>query len=303
MIPRTTIVIPTHNRIDDLRRALKSLFRQHPRLPDEIIVVDDGSDPAVDERILEGCPDGIQLTILRNPIPAGANHARNRGLNAASGDLVLFLDDDDEFMPGKVAKVVEAFTRTNADLVYHPAINRYDNENVEYVNTVRAEVTFDEMLIGNWIGGTSMVAVRKRFFAGIGGFDEALPALQDYEAWMRAMKNGARLCFISEPLTLYHYRTGASSISKSHDRFDTALALIESRYATDYQSLTPGQFDARREWILGRKAHKNLMTRRNGRAALEYLKSFSVSKKPRFLVMAGLSLLGIRAMAWLRSKR
>jgi len=93
-----SIVIPTHDRPALLRRAIISALNQTVR-DIEVIVVDDGSDPPV---ALAGRDSRVRL--IRNAQSVGVCAARNVGLEAAVGDYVTFLDDDDELAPLMVAE-------------------------------------------------------------------------------------------------------------------------------------------------------------------------------------------------------
>lgn len=92
-----SVVIPTHDRPDLLREALRSVAEQSLR-PDEVIVVDDGSTPAVDEsRLKESF--GPTVRVIRNEEARGLAFARNLGVEGASGEMVVHLDDDDLLAP------------------------------------------------------------------------------------------------------------------------------------------------------------------------------------------------------------
>lgn len=88
-----TAVVPTLNRPELLREALRSL-QQQTLPPDEIIVVDDGSTPAVDQTALRA-EFGHQLRVLRNEKSRGLAYGRNWGVEQANGKYVVHLDDDD----------------------------------------------------------------------------------------------------------------------------------------------------------------------------------------------------------------
>lgn len=92
-----SVIIPTFNRAHLIRRALDSAVAQ-AREGDEIIVVDDGS---VDDTqsVVSRCDNRVRYVRTAN---GGAGAARNRGVLEAHGDLVAFLDSDDEWMPGKL---------------------------------------------------------------------------------------------------------------------------------------------------------------------------------------------------------
>ncbi|MDM7950135.1 glycosyltransferase family 2 protein [Hydrogenophaga sp.] len=90
-----TIVIPTHNREDLLLRAVKSALAACPA-DGEVFVVDDKSIVAASQ-VLAHLQDA-RLTVLANTGPSGAANARNWGVSQAAGDVVFFLDDDDEMV-------------------------------------------------------------------------------------------------------------------------------------------------------------------------------------------------------------
>ncbi len=91
---RLSVIIPTHNRAATLARVLAA-YREQSEAPDEILVVDDGSSDATAAEVAAQAPDwgGERLRYLRQP-RRGPAAARNLGLRAASGELVLFNDDD-----------------------------------------------------------------------------------------------------------------------------------------------------------------------------------------------------------------
>jgi glycosyltransferase involved in cell wall biosynthesis len=108
-----SVVVPTHNRHLLLREAIASLETQN-YTSWELIVVDDGSDPPVvlDERV---SPDSNRVRLLRNHQARGPSGARNAGIEAASGDLVTFLDDDDLLACNALELIAAAF-RDREDL-------------------------------------------------------------------------------------------------------------------------------------------------------------------------------------------
>src|SRR4051794_37728124 len=99
--PRLSVVIPAKDRIEELERALDSVIAQTER-DFEIIVVDDGSEAALEPRIGDAHRDP-RLRFLRQP-NAGPAVARNNGVAAARGELVAFLDSDDTWEPQKLER-------------------------------------------------------------------------------------------------------------------------------------------------------------------------------------------------------
>lgn len=96
-MPRISVIIPTHNRPGLLREAVASIRNQ--TFPDwEIVIVDDGSQPPVDAESLRK-DLGPQIQVVRNEQPLKQPFARDQGVQAASGDVVVHLDDDDLLAP------------------------------------------------------------------------------------------------------------------------------------------------------------------------------------------------------------
>jgi glycosyltransferase involved in cell wall biosynthesis len=96
-----SVIIPTLQRPTLLKRALESVFRQSWREL-EVIVVVDGPDPDT-IAVLQTIEDP-RLRVVQNPRSLTAAGARNAGIDLAKGEWIAFLDDDDEWMPEKLAK-------------------------------------------------------------------------------------------------------------------------------------------------------------------------------------------------------
>ena len=109
---RISVVLPTHNRIEFLREAIASVQRQ-TWADWELIVVDDGSQPSAPRCTADDSNQPVKW--LRNESAQGLSGARNRGMAAAEGDIVIFLDDDDLLADDALAAVAKAF-ETLADL-------------------------------------------------------------------------------------------------------------------------------------------------------------------------------------------
>ena len=101
-----SVIIPTHNRPDYLEQAVTSVLNQtHKTI--EIIIVDDGSDKRHTEAIQRIAGMNPTIGLHRHETPKGPGYTRNLGLDKATGEFVLFLDDDDLLRPGMVADGLE----------------------------------------------------------------------------------------------------------------------------------------------------------------------------------------------------
>src|SRR5438045_3303997 len=95
-----SVVVATHNRVDELERMLAGLLAQERR-PDEVIVVDDGSTDSTAAALeRHERASRLPLRVIRRPVAAGPATAREDGWRAAGGDLIVFTDDDCVPAPG-----------------------------------------------------------------------------------------------------------------------------------------------------------------------------------------------------------
>lgn len=236
-----SVVIASHNRIDSLRLALESVYQQ-TELPNEIVVVDDASTIKVPQDIFINCPHQIQTQLIRNETSLKASGARNVGIKNATSDYVSFLDDDDQFMPTKIEEISDLIKKENLpDVIYHAAKITLVNERISYFTkpgSYSSKTFFNEMLISNKVGGTSMVIGKKSALLSVGLFDQSLPAIEDYELWLRLAKNNYRFVALDKVLTKYFYKTKALSVSKDFDANYLAREMIITKYADDFSKLT-----------------------------------------------------------------
>jgi glycosyltransferase involved in cell wall biosynthesis len=187
-VPEVTIVIPTRNRWADLASAaLPAAFRQE-RVEHEIVVVDDGS---VDET-----PRGLaalserRLRTFRNDPARGVAAARNRGIEAARGEWVAFLDDDDLWAPQKLRTQLDA-AATGAHFVYTGGVIADRRGRPLRDSPAPATDTLAAQLARrNVIGGPSAVMARTALLRTLGGFDERFSVFADWELWIRLARAG-----------------------------------------------------------------------------------------------------------------
>jgi glycosyltransferase involved in cell wall biosynthesis len=95
-------VIPTRGRPEFLLRAVRSVLGQTLRKIEAVVVID-GQDPATERAVKMLAREDGRVRVIALPTSIGGSAARNRGVDEASGEWIAFLDDDDEWMPGKLA--------------------------------------------------------------------------------------------------------------------------------------------------------------------------------------------------------
>ncbi|WP_089138361.1 glycosyltransferase family 2 protein [Vibrio rumoiensis] len=227
---KVTIVIITYERPDLLNLALDSVLRQtHSDL--EIIVVDDNSPSYFDnEKIIKDKNDS-RLIYYRNSENKGACYSRNYGLSLATGKYVAFLDDDDLWTDNKIQQQIQTLDLTNAVLCY-TAKRMFKNANFSSGRVSFRQIDEEQPLLSlfnnNVIGTTSCIMVNRDAASSCGGFDINLPAIQDYDFYLRIANEG-KIVSIQEPLTLYRVDT-AIKISKNSSKAIIASRMIIDKY-------------------------------------------------------------------------
>ncbi|MDG5818739.1 glycosyltransferase [Natronococcus sp. A-GB7] len=215
-MPAVSIVIPTYNRASVVGRAIDSALAQ--TCDDlEVIVVDDGSTDGTDAVL--GSYDDDRLVVLETGTNGGANAARNRGIERATGEFVSFLDSDDELAPTHLERVLESFREGPEQVrgVYTSYRKRRDGAVYDVIRAQK-RVTLEDLGRGNPVGSFSATTFRASAFDDVGPLDEELPAVQDYEFYLRllAADEGAEIKGVPEVLLDRH--TDGERIGTDPDR-------------------------------------------------------------------------------------
>lgn len=233
-----TVVIPTHNRSKILGRAIDSVLNQTYQ-QFEIIIVSDGSTDNTEEvvRKYQNNYDNIfYISVYPNK---GANNARNEGIEAAKGDFIAFLDDDDEWLPTKLENQLNVFkSNEKIGLVYTGINVIYVKENVQYTASAGLQGDLSKTILkNNAIGSTSSVMVKKSVLNKSGFFDVNMPAAQDYDLWIRICQL-SQVGFASEPGVNYYNNIGEKQISGSVLKHIEAAQMRRNKYAHLFNTLS-----------------------------------------------------------------
>ncbi len=208
--PEVTVVIPTHNRAHLVGRAITSALAQ--TLADfEVIVVDDGSTDETAEVVRSLADPRLRLVQLSRK--AGDCRARNAGIQGALGELVAFLDDDDEWLPQKLARQV-ARLRAEPDplatVVYCRCVRHDDatGRSGPVPGPVYEGDVFERLLLGWGPVTSSAVMVRRPALLRAGGFDAAFLTAGDHDLWLRLAQASNHFVAVDELLVVKHENFG-----------------------------------------------------------------------------------------------
>jgi len=274
--PAVTVVIAAYNSAHYISQTLDSLKAQ--TFSDyEVIVVNDGSNDREElERILTSHPLPVIYVSQGNK---GVSAARNAAIRIAGGKFYAQLDADDQWTPDYL-EVQLGILNDNADvaLVYPNAtiIGDGSDGTLEFmkVSPSEGEVSFESLVRQKCVVMTCVTA-RMSVIRDAGMFDENLRSCEDFDLWLRVVKNGGRIIYHRRPLVLYRRHEG----SLSSDRVWMTrhlLAVFEKSAATF--SLTPLEKEILNEQITEHRAQfhlfegKHRLAAGDTRAALENFK-------------------------------
>lgn len=202
--PRVSVVIPTHNRLQLLQRAIASALAQTVQ-DIEVIVVDDGSSDGTAEWL--AAQKEPRLRFLRHDTPRRAPAARNAGTRIARGEWIAYLDDDDVWYPNKLERQLSLADGAVGVICSY-----------RFAGSGRPKITRGRRLAVNHLRkgspcGCSGIMVRADVARDL-PYDESLRISQDWDLLMRLLERGT---VRMSPEMLYEVHAG------SWDRITTAV--------------------------------------------------------------------------------
>ena len=205
-LPRVSVVVPTHNRAQWLPRAVGSVLAQ-TWTDFELIVVDDHSTddtPTVVARLTDH-----RIRSFRHPRNTGQSGALNTGIARAHGEYVAFLDDDDEWLPGKLAAQVALLDAAPRRVVLaYCWREELDGATRQRLGTTRWTLRGDileHVLALHVPTSPSSWLVRRSAARSVGGFDEHFHQANDVDFMGRICARGWHVDFVPE-VALLKYR-------------------------------------------------------------------------------------------------
>jgi len=224
-----SVVIPTHNRPDYLKKAIKTVLNQTYK-NFEIIVVDDASTTNTIE-VINSFNDN-RIIYLKNDKQCGAPKSRNNGIEKAKGDYIAFLDDDDEWEPTKLEKQLKEFDDDHVGLVVCYSLDK--RFGMTRFSKPKRKVSFADLLKSFNLSSTSSYVARKTAVEKAGYFDVNLPSAQEYDLAIRlSMHYEVRT--VTEVLMIQNASIG--QISTNWTRKIRGILALYSKYGNEYTKL------------------------------------------------------------------
>lgn len=250
MPPRVSFVIPSYNAAATIRATIESVLCQTYR-DFEVLVVDDGS---TDKTAPVVRSFGHDVRYLYQP-NQGLAAARNTGIRATTGEVLVLLDADDMWMPDLLERQVTILkAQPEIDGVY-AWVQLVDEDGVPLPDQMRTRLNGDiirRLLLGGNSVLFSMLAVRRSVFDRVGLFDPVFRQAQDWDMTLRMAVAGVRLACIPQPLVLR--RLHVHNLSADPDR-----SLYWGRAVLDKAFTTLPMAEHYR--VLADRAHFNVLHR------------------------------------------
>ncbi|PVE67193.1 glycosyltransferase family 2 protein [Priestia megaterium] len=229
-----SVIIPTYKRPLKLSRAINSVLNQtYSNI--EILVVDDNnpntSERKETEELMSQYENNNQVKYLRHECNKNGSAARNTGFKNSSGEYIMLLDDDDEFLPRKVEVQVKCLE--SKDGSWGACYTKYKRLRNGKVDTICAEnsegnLYFEELCRNLFIQAGSNLMVRRSVFKELNGFNESFSRNQDIEFAVRLLKK-YKLAYVDEMGLIYHRHLA------SEKRFFD-MEKITNQYIENFQS-------------------------------------------------------------------
>lgn len=233
--PQVSVIVRTFNRPELLRRAIRSIARQTYENV-EIVVVNNGGEDV--RAVVESAAGDRASQYIDNPGGGHISLAANLGAQAARGEFIAYLDDDDLMYPDHLMRTMAALAATEADLAFTDSIAEYAEIEGDVKRVLGFQIYLDrefdrdEIFAQNFAPIHSIVH-RKSVFERFGYFDESLPVTDDWEMWLRASL-GSRFVHVDRPTVEYSWRfdSARGNMTMTHQQqFVDAYVRIRERYA------------------------------------------------------------------------
>ena len=269
-MPLISVVIPVYNNETTIQETIESVLTQS--FSDlELIVINDGSQDST-LKIVSSILDP-RLKVFSYP-NAGLAATRNRGVSHASGEYISFIDADDLWTPDKLEAQFKAL-QVNPQAAVAYSWTDWIDEFGQFLRpgghiSVNGDV-FATLLVRDFVESGSNPLIRAEALAEVGGFDESLPAVEDWDMWLRL---AAGYEFVCVPSPQILYRVSSSSMSSNVWKMEAgSLRVIERAFAVAPESLQ----HLKREVLGSRykyltfKAVEGTPERKKGLAAVRFL--------------------------------
>lgn len=231
--PLVSVITPAFNAAGTVRQTIESVLAQTYRNW-ELLVVDDASTDGTAEIVAGFAARDPRIHLIRLPVNTGApGRAKNAALSECSGELVSFLDADDQWMPNKLAVQVAHFDRTDIDLCYSGGwyVDEALNPCGTFIPRQGEGWLFDRLLAQYDINNQTVMARRSAIFSqSEPRFKPDIVIGEDYELFMRIARTG-KLRALPDQLAIYRLRpdsVSGSQLEHAHEGVSEVVRWVSA---------------------------------------------------------------------------
>ena len=230
--PRISVVIPTRNRAELLPRAVGSVLAQ-TWTDFELLIVDDHSTDGT-PAVIAGFADR-RIRSWRHERNRGQSKALNTGIERARGEYFAFLDDDDEWLPAKLAAQVALLDAAPPDVglayCWHDELDEASRRRIGTTRlTLRGDI-FEHVLALHLPASPSSWLVRGTAARSVGGFDEGLERAKDVDFMGRLCARGWRVDFVPEVALLKYRHARGQMTDRTPENLAARAGVVRAHLA------------------------------------------------------------------------
>lgn len=231
---KVSVVIPTHNRPELLKKAVSSVLNQTYK-DFELIIIDVGLERRSDNIVSEF--NDSSIIYIKSEKELNGSAARNIGIKQAKGDFIAFLDDDDEWVSEKLEIQMKEFADTSRDVgfCFSAVTNVFGKEQKDTKVPSGVEDYLEAVLIRTKTFLNVTLIVKKYVFDDIGVFDESLPSHQEADLIIRITKKYKGLG-VNRPLVRVNMLADHDSVGKSIKKGIVGKEIILSKHWEDFKN-------------------------------------------------------------------
>ncbi|TBW27749.1 glycosyltransferase family 2 protein [Gramella sp. KN1008] len=206
-----SVIMPAYNSEAFISEAILSVLQQtYPNW--ELLIIDDGSSDSSFQIIEKYSKTEARIRILKNPTNQGTHISRNKGIKAATGDFIAFVDADDRWKPEKLQKQLQILSKEGIPACFSSyELISEDGKPLNKKIEALPVLTYDKLLKANYVGNlTGIYSVK-----ALGKiYCPAIRKRQDWALWLKVIEKGGPMQSIRESLAVYRVRKNSISNNK-----------------------------------------------------------------------------------------
>lgn len=278
MNDKISVIIPTYKRYDLLERAIKSVIKQSYKNL-EIIVVDDNANfPEIRKKTEEIVKRYPKIIYIKNKKNIGGGPTRNVGIKRATSKYLVFLDDDDEFLPEKIEKQYNLFKSLRNDKIgmIYCYVDNYD-ESGKFISTNKKDFEgcclYEHLCY--FVATTSCWFCPKKVLEDVGMFDD-IPSQQDTTLLLKMLGMGYEVYRVPEVLLKWYFHDKNSGITTISDAYIQNIKSYQDLARIYYNKLSKSQIRSVEYRFHNQLCNLYMQNKNKKEAYLEISKMFKI---------------------------